>query len=170
MAENLKELYDYVSAKVEQEEISAAVGLYAVGWILFDLFEWLDLQKERNPNEPLSPELIDRWVREQPEGKIDREIENAEQSFGQAAILATEEETERRITEAINNSIISQIRQFTSGWKVFGLNILAGVVAGLIFAALAIFLYLYVSIDPSINSRVKSYVSPHQEVPGVGKP
>ena len=105
LAESLKELYDYIQAKVDEEEISPAVGLYAIGWILFDLFEWLDLQKSRNPDVPLSPGLIDQWVREQPDAKIDREIENAEQSFGQAAILATEQETQRRITEAVNNSI-----------------------------------------------------------------
>jgi hypothetical protein len=163
--ENLKELYDYIDAKVAQEEISGAVGLYAVGWILYDLFEWLDLQKERNPDLPLSPGLIDQWVREQPNTKIDREIENAEQNFGQAAVLATEEETQRRMTEAVNNSILAQVKQFTSGWKAFGLNILAGIVAGLIFSALAIYLYVYVLIDPSINARFRSYFPPQQQAP-----
>src|SRR4051794_14022785 len=106
--DNIKELYDYIADKVEKEEISAAVSLYAVGWILYDLFEWLDLQKQRDPEGPFSPALIDQWVKEQPNAKIDREIENAEQSFGQAAILATEEETQKRIADAVNNSILSQ--------------------------------------------------------------
>ena len=155
MPQTLKELHDYIMQKVEREEVSGFAAHFAVGWIFYDIFEWMDLEKEKDPALTLNSDMIDNWVKQLPTQRIDREVDQASQVFGQAALELAEDDTQQRIRKAIDDSVVAQVKLFTSSWRAFGLNILAGVIAGLIFSALALYLYLFVLVDPSINQRAK---------------
>jgi hypothetical protein len=157
MPDNLKELHKYIWDKTEDNGISRGVALYAVGWIFYDIFERI-IHHEQSTGVPITPDDIDRFVRDLPPAKIDRDIYDAQQAFGQDAFEFMEEDTEKRIREGIENSVVAVVRNFTSGWKAFGMNVIAGVVAGVIFAAVSLALYFYVKVDPSPNSIGKNAI------------
>src|SRR5258708_35043026 len=151
MPDDLKALHTYIRQKAIDGEISNGVATYAVGWIFFDIFERATHEEEVNKI-PVNPADFDRFVKDLPLAKIDRDIFDAQQSFGSDAAGFMEEETERRIRASIDNSIVATVKGFTSGWKSFSLNVIAGVVAGLIFAAVSLGLYFLVIVDPSVTT------------------
>ena len=154
MPNTVKELYEYIVHESARQQVSAGVMTYAVGWIFYDLFERADHEASQNGN-AIKAEDLDRFAKEIPVTKLNRDIEDAQQEFGRVASAYLEDETERRIRAAVDSSILLQIRQYTSGWKSFGMNVIAGVIAGLIFAAITIFGYFIVRVDPSINGAAK---------------
>jgi hypothetical protein len=147
MPGDLRELHKLIWSKVEAGQISEGVATYSVGRIFFDLFERA-AHDAANGKQITSADL-DRYASELPERKIDRDIEDAQQSFGAAAADFMEADTQQRIREAIDSSIVATVRGFTSGWRAFGMNVIAGIVAGVLFAALTLGLWWYAKVDPS---------------------
>jgi hypothetical protein len=80
-------------------------------------------------------------VAQLPDGRLRRIREDALESFGLAARVFLEPGTERQRREAVDQSVLKEIRQHTSSLRSFGLNILAGVIAAMVFAALALGFY-----------------------------
>jgi len=151
MPNSQRELFKYIWDKADNEEISRGVAIYAIGWLFFDLFERAD-HEEQLTHALVTPADLDRFARDLPTNKIDRDIGDAQQAFGVAAAEFMEEDTKRRIAAAIDASVVSTVRGYTSSLKAFGLNVLAGVVSGALFAAASLGLYFYVHVDPSINN------------------
>lgn len=154
---SLKELFEYVWRKIDKGEISRGVAFYSLGWLLFDLFERCDNEEARKKIK-LKGDDIDRFVQDMAVVKIERDIEEAQQSFGKDAFDFMEADTQRRIRQEVDRSIVATVREFTSGWKTFGTNVAAGVVAGLVLAAISLFLYFVVKYDPSTNAIGKETV------------
>lgn len=155
MPNSQRELFKYIWDKADNDEISRGVAIYAIGWLFYDLFERAD-HEEQLTNALVTPADIDRFARDLPTNKIDRDIGDAQQAFGTAAAEFMEEDTKRRIASAIDASVVSTVRGYTNSLRAFGLNVLAGVISGLLFAAVSLGLYFYVRVDPSINNVGKA--------------
>lgn len=157
MPDNLRELHDYIFQVAKEEGLSVPQTNYAVGWIFFDLFERASDEKRRGV--ALQSSDFDRFTKELAPAKIARDIYEAQQNFGREAAEFMEPEIQNRIRRAIDNSIVATVRAATSGWKAFLANVIAGVVSGVLFAAITISCYYYVKTDPSLNTAVKAVLS-----------
>lgn len=164
MPNTVKELHEYIREEGERQGMSGGVVIYAVGWIFYDLFERADHESSRSGG-TVSAADLDRFAQEIPINKIQRDIEEAQQDFGRVASAYLEEDIKRQIASAIDNSIVAQVRQYTNGWKSFVMNIVAGVISGLIFAAITIFGYFFVRVDPSLNGAAKVVIQREVRVP-----
>lgn len=153
--ETLNELFDYIWL---DEEISKGVKFYAIGWVFFDIFERCRHETNRT-NKQCSTAELDKFVQELPYQKIDRLINEAEQQFGEYAAEFMEDDTKQRIERAINGGVVATVKSYTTGWKTFAMNVAAGVVSGIIFAAASLGLYFYVKVDPSVNAMGKNMVT-----------
>lgn len=152
----LNELFDYIWFK---DDISKGVTFYAIGWVFFDLFE-RGRHEHRKDGKACATGDLDRFVQELPRAKIDRLIREAEQEFGGYAAEFMEDDTKKRIQAAVNDGVVATVKGYTSGWKTFGMNILAGLVSGVLFAGIALLLYLVVKDDPSLFAIAKGTVQP----------
>jgi hypothetical protein len=173
MPDNIRELNDFIWSKTTTEQISNAAAFFAVGWILSDIFERCD-HEEKEHQAPITAADIDKFVRDLPLQKIERDMYEAQQQFGRDAASFMEPEIQRRIEQEIDRSVVktiqassvdlkgavsqvaADVRTATSGWKAFGMNVIAGVIAGVIFAATSFGLYEYVKVDPSLNNIGKT--------------
>jgi len=159
MPSNLRDLHDYIFKVSKDGGLSIPQCNYAVGWIFFDLFE--RAQHEESRGASLLSSDFDRFAKELAPAKIERDIYEAQQEFGRAAAEFMAPEIEKRIKTAIEGSIVAIVRANTAGIKPFAINVTAGVVAGVIFAAITVSCYFFVKIDPSISAIAKAELSGH---------
>ena len=149
----LKDLNNYI----KEQDLSPGVRHYALGWLMFDLFERAEHEEKKNGQKSSTADL-DLYVSQTPVGKFERDIEEAQQYFGQFAYDFMESDTQRRIRQAIDDSIVQTVKAATSGWKALTLNILSGVISAALFAAITVAGYYYVKSDPSPNAVGKAIV------------
>lgn len=162
MANSLRELHQFVRDQAREQGLSRGVTLFAVGWIFYDLFERADHEEKQNGCAVTTTDL-DRYVRETAVTKVLRDLDQSQSEFGRDAYDFMEEEIRRQVQVGIDQSILAQIRGYTTGWKAFGMNVLAGLVSGVLFAAITFGGYLYVRADPSMSGMGKGFVeSPAQ--------
>jgi len=162
MPNNLRELHAYIMDRARQDGLSASQITYAVGWIFFDIFERAE-HEEKNNGVTITPADFDRFSKEISPNKINRDIDEAQQEFGRAAADFMEPEIEKRIGAAIETGIVRIVRSYTSGWKTFFANVTAGLVSGVLFAAISLAFYYYVEIDPSVFLAAKTSISQHNQ-------
>ena len=103
---------------------------------------------------------MNTWIAQLPESRLRRIRDEALESFGLAAREFLKPEIERQRKEAVEQSILAEIRRSTSGYRSFGLNVAAGLVSALIFAALALGFYYYVKADPSPLGQTRELLEP----------
>jgi hypothetical protein len=97
-----------------------------------------------------SPEAeINAWIGQVPGPRLKRIRDDALESFSLAARVFLEPEIQRQRQEAVEQSILNEIRRYTSGLRSFGLNVLAGLLAAILFGGMALGFYYYVKADPS---------------------
>ncbi len=147
MPATLREFHRHIKAVSESLELSPAEQMFVAGWLLADVFEMADYGEANGA--VITATDLDRFARGVPETKIRREICNAQQAFGQAAAAFMEKEIQTRIRAAMDQSIVTAVREYTNSRKAFFLNVTAGVVSGVIFAALILFGNHLALHDPS---------------------
>ncbi len=147
MPDTLRELHAAILTKGKEDRLSGPQITYAVGWIFFDLFERASHDEAKGV--AVSADILDRYAADLPQPKIERDIEEAQQDFGQVAAAFMDEEIQSRINAAIERSILHEIKSYTGSFKAFCLNVTAGVVAGFVFAALLFFCARIYEKDPS---------------------
>jgi len=109
MPDNLTGLYRKIWEEAQQSGLSLAQTHYAVGWILFDLFERAEHEEKRTGCKPTA-EIIDRCAAEIPDGKISRSIDEAQDEFGKAAANFMEDAIQIRNEAAIAASVVTEVR------------------------------------------------------------
>ncbi len=154
MANSLRELHEFIGIHADEQGLPRGAALDAIGALLFDFFENAEHQ-EKNNGRAIQISEIDHYARQIAEAKILRNLAQAHQEFGADALDLMTPEIERQIQIGIEDSILIRIKNYTSGWKTFGMNILAGVVSGALFAAISLGLYVYVKTDPFLNEVAK---------------
>jgi len=157
MPNSLRELHACVISEASNEGLSPSQTCYALGWIFYDIFERADHDQENN-NVVITPSDFDRYSRDIPLHKIRRDIAESQQEFGRAAADFMEPEILKRISVAIDESVVSTVKAYTSGWKTFFANVSAGIISGILFAVITFAAYKYVEVDPSLNAAGKVLV------------
>lgn len=157
MPNSLRELFDNIRSEADTQELSSHQACYAIGWIFFDIFERAD-HDEKNNGVRVSSSDLDRYAKDLPPTKIQRDVFESQQEFGRAAADFMEPEIQNRIEIAIESSIVSTVKSYTVGWKTFVANVMAGLISGILFAAITFAGYYYVKVDPSINATIKAEV------------
>jgi hypothetical protein len=142
MPNSLRELHETIVEECDKNGLSLPQIHFAVGWIFHDVFERAD-HDEANNGITVGPGDFDRYAKDIPGYKILRDIHEAQQVFGRSAASFMEDEIQKRISEAIDNSVVSTVRSFTTWWKPFLVNVSAGVVAGVLFAAITLAGYFW---------------------------
>jgi hypothetical protein len=147
MPATLRDFHRHINAVSESLGLSPAEQMFVVGWLFADIFELADHEEAKGA--VVGAVDLDRFARGVPETKIRREVCNAQQAFGQAAAAFMEKEIQIRIRTAMDQSIVTAVREYTNSRKAFFLNVTAGVVSGVIFAALILFGNNIAMHDPS---------------------
>jgi hypothetical protein len=168
MPNSLRELHDFIRTHADKQDLPRGTALYAIGLVLFDFFENVE-HREANDGCVVQIGEIDQYAKAIAEPKILRNLDQAHQAFGADALDFMRPEIERQIQIGIEDSILVRIRNYTSGWKTFGMNILAGIVSGALFAAISFGLYVYVKTDPSLNAVAKE-TAQHAQAQQVSPP
>ena len=110
--------------------------------------EWMQHFEEQNGKVPTADEIQD-WYEQQPDGTLQRATGDAENILQAYAQELEEEiiESERRVIE--NEVIVSEIRSLRRPWANFGINVAAGLLSALLFAAVLTILAFIVFADSS---------------------
>lgn len=124
MLAHLRELYDRINQECKDADFSTSQDRYDVGWIFFDIFERADHDTKNGIT--VGPLDFDRYSNDLADTKITRDIADSQPDFGLAAATFMEGEIQRRIKDAIENSIVQTVRANTSGLKPFLTNVAAG--------------------------------------------
>jgi hypothetical protein len=110
------------------EDDPPEVALLAYGAFSAELYEWVEHEEQRQGRPPKDEE-INAWIAQIPDARLKRIRDEALESFGLAARAFLEREILRQRKEAVDQSILSEIQRFTSGFRAFGINVAAGIVA-----------------------------------------
>lgn len=133
-----------------------ALALFTFSLVERDRFDWLEHYRHEagggNPTEA----QIRQWYADKPESYFEDKCRLAQEWYVSFARALLEDEVKQRIRREIDDSIVSVVRANTSGWKPFWVNVIAGVVAGALFASITIGGYIFVKLDPSVNAMAKS--------------
>lgn len=86
MPEGLNDLYDRIVRETHEQDLTDAQAHYAIGYLLFDVFERARHEKERK-NREITGELLDELAAEVPHGRIVRGVAEAQDEFGIAAAI-----------------------------------------------------------------------------------
>lgn len=160
MPANPREVFDFLT-KESGEEHPQEVNLLAYGAFAAELYEWVEHEEHRQGRSPTEDE-VNAWIAQLPDNRLRRIRDEALESFGLAAKEFLRPEVERQRREAVERSILAEVRRFTGGLRSFGLNVAAGLVAAVIFAALALGFYYYVKADPSPLGQTRELLEPPQ--------
>ena len=138
------------------------VALLAYGAFAAELYEWVEHEEQRQGRPPTDEE-INAWIAQIPDARLKRIRDEALESFGLAAKVFLEPEILRQRQEAVDHSILAEIRRFTSGFRAFGFNVAAGIVAAFLFALLALAFYYIVTTNPSPMDQARELLEAPQQ-------
>jgi hypothetical protein len=162
MPESIRELYDAICAEVAIQKLTPALEHYAVGWVLFDIFERAE-HEEARLGTSLSSAEFDKLALEITPGRIKRGVDEAQDEFGKAAASFMDHEMQNRIEDGINRSVVSEVKSVVSqvsiiksqidasinSPKAFFINVAAGLIGAAGFAVILIVASIIWDRDPS---------------------
>jgi len=125
----------------------------------FDKYEWMKRFEEINGSPPTAQQEND-WINQLPKSRLDEIRTEAYRFFDYAAKRYMKEEIEEAKEEAINSSILDEVKRATSFWSTFFPNLFIGVVASLAFSFLVIACGYIFNDDPSPIGFFKSLIPP----------
>lgn len=140
---------------VDEAQHSWELGLLAFAIIEDQKFDWIAHFRENNGRDPDEAE-IRNWYEQQPESEFTRAIADAEHALQLVADDALKDILDRERLEVERGVIVSEIRLSRRFWPQFGINVAAGVISSLLFAAILVLFALLVFLDPSPIGWVRS--------------
>lgn len=133
---------------VEESEENWLLGLLAFAIVEEQRIEWMKHFQENNGG-VATPADIQHWYEQQPTGVLLRakgDAENTLQAYADDVLQEVREVERREVAEGV---IVSEIRLGRRFWPQFGLNVTAGVVSAVIFAAILTIVAFIVLQDAS---------------------
>jgi hypothetical protein len=94
--------------------------------------EWMKLYESNHGDQAPAKNEIDQWIENITDYQFEQMKEEAARFFDAAARDYLKDEIERGKTEAINNSILSEVKTYSSPWRHLGIALLMAVLARLI--------------------------------------
>lgn len=158
MPNNDTEVFDHLLSD-EKTDVEIDYLTYAI--FGFRKRQWIDHFKSRNDGRPPSQAEIDGWISELTNYDFIRMRSEAADIFDVAAREYLEDDITRQKQEAVDSSILSEIKKFTSPVRHIAIALLMAIVAPIILGGIIFFYSLF---DKSFPLHV--YTSPPTAEPG----
>jgi len=140
-----REVFEYFRS---DPETSVEVDNLAYASFAFHKYEWMEQFASLRGRQPTQAEE-NQWISELPDSRLDEIRDVAYLAFEAAADGYLRERIEQERKTAVEQSILTEIRQFTSFWRNFGPNLLIGIAASVAFSLLLIVMASIFADDPS---------------------
>ncbi len=161
MPTNDREVFAYFRS---QPNTPREVDHLAYASYAFDKYEWMQKFEELNGRLPAIEEE-NNWISQLPDSRLNEITEEAYRFFDFAARNYLADEIERERKEAIDSSILSEVRRSTSFLNTALPNLFIGVIASLVFSCLVIVMGIIYAHDPSPIALYKAIVTPKPNNP-----
>ena len=141
---------------VEESEEHWLSGLVAFATFEEKKFEWMKHYEEQHNKQP-SPAQIREWYEQQPEGELLRAKAVAEgvlQAYSAEVVEDIEVDLRREIEEA---TIVREIRQYSSFWPQFCVNLVGGLASAVLFTGFLVLIAFFVLNDTSPTEIAKTF-------------
>ena len=132
----------------ENPDISREVALIAYASFAAEKYEWIAHVEEREGEAP-SLERVNSWIADLPDSRLAGFQDTSLTAFEIAAAAYMEPVMETAKKEAVDRSILAQVKRATSFWATFWPNLFTGVVASFTFAVLIILSAWVFKRDPT---------------------
>lgn len=152
MPDNDIEVFEYLLA---DEETAAEIDYLTYAIFGLRKGQWIDHFKSRNDGRAPTQAEIDSWISELTAYDFNRMRTEAADFFDTAAREYLEDEIERQRAEAVENSILAEVRRSTSPLRHIAIALLMAIVAPIILGGIVFFVSLF---DKSFPLHV--YTSP----------
>jgi hypothetical protein len=152
MPNNDIEVFDYL---LSDEETAVEIDYLTYAIFGFRKRQWIDHFKARNNDRPPDQAEIDSWTSQITNYEFSRLRTEAADFFDVAAREYLQEEITRQKQEAVNASILSDVKKFTSPLRHVAIALLMAIVAPVILGGIIFFASLF---DKSFPLHV--YTSP----------
>jgi hypothetical protein len=133
---------------VDEAKYSWTLGLLAFAIIEDQKFDWIAHFRENFGRDPDESEII-YWYEQQPESEFTRAIADAEHALQLVADDALKDILDRERLEVERGVVVTEIRLSRRFLPQFGINVAAGIISSLLFAAILVLIALFVFLDPS---------------------
>lgn len=132
-----------------------------IDYLTYALFAWKKQQwvehfQKQNNQRPTQAQ-IDVWINQMPDIEFDVMRRDAVQYFDAAAKEYLADQIEEEKKKAVNESILAEIKQFTSPWKHVGMALVMAIVAPVFLGGL---IYLYTLFDSSAHPSISKQETP----------
>jgi hypothetical protein len=158
MPNNDIEVFDHLLADTD---INVEIDYLAYAIFGFRKRQWIDHHKSRNDGPPPNQAEIDGWISELTNYDFVRMRSEAADIFDVAAREYLEEDIKRQKQEAVDSSILSEVKKFTSPTRHIAIALVMAIVAPIILGGLIFFAGLFDKSFP-----LHFYTSPPTAGPG----
>ena len=147
MPNNDLEVFDHLTSNQETQ--------LEIDYLTYALFAWKKKQWVEHfasqHNARPTQAQIDEWITALPASEYVIMRNDAARAFDDAAQAYLAEQIEEEKKTAVDNSILAEIKQFTSPWKHFGIAIVMAIVAPVFLGGL---IFLYTLFDNSVHLTI----------------
>lgn len=138
----------------ENPDVSREVALIAYASFAAEKYEWIAHVEEREGEAP-SLNQINSWIADLPDSRLAGFQDTALTAFEIAAAAYMQPIMDTAKKEAVDRSILDQVKRVTSFWATFWPNLFTGVVASFAFTILIIICAWIFKRDPSPFALLK---------------
>lgn len=138
----------YLELLERDQETSWLLGLCAFAVFEERRIEWMQHFADQNGKPPTDAEIQD-WYKQQPNGSLLRAKGDAENALQVYAEQVEERMLEDERASIERDVIVSEIRSLRKPWADFGVNVAAGFLSALLFAAMLTILVAIAFVDAS---------------------
>lgn len=154
---------------VEESAEDWIYGLVAFAIIEEQRIEWMQHFKKHHGDQAPTAEDIQNWYEQQPERILFRAKGDAEHTLAAYSAEAVDQAIEDKREEIFETTVIHEIRLTRRLWPLFGINVAAGFVSAVLFAAVLIVVAFIVIADISPIDLLKTGIGNQTEESGNGK-
>lgn len=140
MATNDREVFELFIA---DESTPTEIDFLTYAIFAFHKREWIRLFEAQHNNQAPSQQDIDNWISNITPRQFDDMREEAERFFDAAARTYLEDEIQQEKRTAIDQSILSEIKHYTSPWRHVGIALIFAIVAPIILGGVIYFLNVF---------------------------
>lgn len=147
------EVFDHV---ISDAETSLEIDYLTYALFAWKKKEWVEHFAAKHGNRPTQAE-IDGWITQLPDSEYLIMRRDAAQYFADAARAFLADQIEEEKKKAVNESILAEVKQFTSPWKHFGIALAMAIIAPVFLGGL---IYLYTLFDSSAHPSLSKQETP----------
>ena len=145
MPANDREVFETITST---EDTEVYIGFIAYAIFAHHKREWTKLYEKDHNGQAATQQDIDQWISNITDLQFNEMKEEAARFFDSAARDYLKDEMEDEKKEAVNQSILSEVKGFTSPWRHLGIALLMAVLAPIILGGIIFFFGIFDSSFP----------------------